>query len=145
MSPISKKVNVQNCCQIDILSNRTRVIAELRYLRFCKVNWQKNITTTMTINYYRKESICKNWFQIEFLPNRTRVKAKIRFAQFCLEIWKKKYYQYRKKLTVNLQNCCQIDFLFNRTRFVVELRFLRFCLVILLKNKISPISEKVNL
>ena len=39
-----KKVNLQNWCQTDFLPNKTRVMANFRFLRFCVVIWLKNIT-----------------------------------------------------------------------------------------------------
>ena len=128
-------MNLQNWCQIDFLSNRTRVLAELRLLWFYVVIWLKKITNI------KKKVNLQIWCQIDFLPNRMRVVAEFHCLRF---VWYfvKKISPISKK--VNLQNWGKIDFLSNKTRVMAELRFLRFCVVIWIKNITNTVEFVLN-
>ena len=88
-----KKVNLLNWCQIDFLSNRTRVMADLRFFTILASNLTKKY------HQYRKKVNLQNWFQIDILPNRTRVMAEFCFFTIFHGNLTKKYHQYRKKWT----------------------------------------------
>ena len=68
-------MNLQNRGQIDFLSKRTRVMAELRFLRF-------QFVIRLKISPKSKEVNLQNRGQIDFLSNRTRVMAELRFLRF---------------------------------------------------------------
>ena len=67
-------MNHQNRGQIDFLSNRTRVMAELRFLRFWSVSRLKISPISKKVNL-------QNRCQIDFLSKRTRLMAKLRFLE----------------------------------------------------------------
>ena len=67
-------MNLQNRGQIDFLSNRTRVMAELRFLRFWSV-------IRLKISPISKKVNLQNRCQIDFLSKRTRVMAKLHFLE----------------------------------------------------------------
>ena len=128
---ISKKVNLQNWCQIEFLSNRMRVMDELRFLRFWVIIWLKNIT-----NIEKSEPP-------KLVSNRLFIKenesyGRIRFFTILSSNLTKKYHQYWKKWTSKTG--------FKSTFYPIErelrpnYNFLRFLLVIWLKN-ITNIEE----
>ena len=80
ISPISKKVKLQNWCKIDFLFKITRVITKIRFLRFHVVILICIFSRFwLQISPISKKVNLQKWHQIDFLSNRTRVRADFRF------------------------------------------------------------------
>ena len=83
-------MNLQNWCQIYFLSNRTRVMAELRFLRFWVIIWLKNITK---IEKSEPPKLVSNRLFIK----QNASYGQITFFTILIGNLTKKHHQYRKK------------------------------------------------
>ena len=125
-------MNLQNWWQIEFLSNRTRVMAELRFLRFWVVIWLKNIT-----NIEKSEPP-------KLVSNRLFIKqnasyGRITFFMILSGNLTKKYHQYWKKWTS--KTGVKSTFYPIERELWPNYVFLRFWVVICIKN-ITNIEKK---